>query len=354
MWIQRVINENNFKPMNYLFTRLDKWYSFGIIGGGERSPMARRNTEQRHSASNAVDTLPPQGALLAMYDAQIAAACAVRSAIPQIAAAAETVARCLKAGGRLVYAGAGSSGLMALADGLEIPGTFGVPREQIVVLLSEGVDKVAEFAAETEDDSQGGEDDARALGLGENDCLIAVSASGTTPYTLAALRTASENGARTIAIANDRDTPLATLAEIAIHLDTPPEIIAGSTRMGAGTAQKIALNMISTQAGILLGHVHDGYMVNVRAENAKLRDRARRMIAAIAGCDEQMAADSFVRSGGNTKLAILLAGGAESPEIARAMLQQSGEVLRPALQRLHASQDLNHNAPEGAPTGASR
>jgi N-acetylmuramic acid 6-phosphate etherase len=300
--------------------------------------MALRNTEQRHKASEAIDTLPPEAALMAMCDVQIAAACAVRRAIPQIAEAAETVARCLKAGGRLVYAGAGSSGLMAMADALEISGTFGIARERILILLSEGLTTIADFAAETEDDSRRGADDVRALALTEADCLIVVSASGATPYAVAALRAAKETSAKTIAIANNPDTPLLALAGIAIQLDTPPEIIAGSTRMGAGTAQKIALNMISTQAGILLGHIHDGYMVNMRADNAKLRDRARRMVSAITGCDERTAHDTFARSGGSTKIAILLASGAGSPEAARAILAQSGDALRPALQNLAAYQ----------------
>ena len=165
-----------------------------------------------------------------------------------------------------------------------------------------------------------------------------VNSIAATPYAIAALRAARESRAKTIAIANNPDTPLLALAGIAIHLDTPPEIIAGSTRMGAGTAQKIALNMISTQAGILLGHIHDGYMVNVRAENAKLRDRARRMVSAITGCDERTAHDAFTQSDGCTKIAILLASGAGSPEAARTMLQQSREVLRPALQKLTSSQ----------------
>jgi N-acetylmuramic acid 6-phosphate etherase len=314
--------------------------------------MALRNTEQRHSASDALDALPPETALTAMYDVQIAAARSVHGAIPRIAAAAETVARCMKAGGRLVYAGAGSSGLMALADGLEIPGTFGVPREQVVILISEGIATLADFANETEDDSQRGEDDVRALGLTDKDCLIALSASGTTPYAVAALAAARASGARTIAIANNQGAPLLALADIAIHLDTPPEILAGSTRMGAGTAQKIALNMISTQAGIHLGHVHDGYMVNVEVVNAKLRDRARRMVSAVTGCDEQTAGDSLAQAAGSTKVAILLASGAGSVEAARTMLQHSGEVLRPALQQLHASP--NCKAPDGASTGASR
>jgi N-acetylmuramic acid 6-phosphate etherase len=303
--------------------------------------MALRNTEQRHSAARALDTLSPEAALTALCTAQIAAARSVEAAIAQIAEAASAVARCLKGGGRLIYAGAGSSGLMAMADGLEMPGTFGIAREQIVILLSEGLATIAQFAPEAEDDGWRGADDIHKAAPTAKDCLIAVSASGSTPYAVAALAAAKESGAATIALANNAGAPLLALADIAIHLDTPPEIVAGSTRMGAGTAQKIALNMISTLAGIHLGHIHDGYMVNLRAENAKLRDRARRMVSAIAGCDERTAADSFALAEGSTKIAVLLASGAGSPEAARALLEQSGHALRPALKNLHQKLHLS-------------
>lgn len=299
--------------------------------------MALRNTELRHKAANALDSLPPEAALMALCAAQVAAARSVEAAIAQIAEAAEVAARCLKAGGRLIYVGAGSSGLMAMADGLEIPGTFGIAREQIVILLSEGLETIAQFSAETEDDSRQGEEDIRKVAPTGKDCLIAVSASGTTPYAVAALEAARQCGAATIGLANNAGAPLLMQADIAIQLDTPPEVIAGSTRMGAGTAQKIALNMLSTLVGIHLGHVHDGYMVNVRAENAKLRERARRMVSAITGCDAQTAGDSFAKAGGSTKIAILLASGADNPEAAKAMLEQTGQALRPALEKLHRS-----------------
>jgi N-acetylmuramic acid 6-phosphate etherase len=297
--------------------------------------MALRNTEQRHTAAQALDTLSPIAALMALCSAQVAAARSVEGAIADIAEAASAVARCLRGGGRLIYAGAGSSGLMAMADGLEIPGTFGIAREQIVILLSEGIDTLAQFRAETEDDGWRGEDHVRAVAPTAKDCLIAVSASGSTPYALAALKAAKNCGAATIGLANNAGAPLLTLADIAIHLDTPPEMVAGSTRMGAGTAQKIALNMISTLAGIHLEHIHDGYMVNVRAENAKLRGRSRHMVSAIAGCDERMAAECLALADGSTKIAILLASGAASPDAARAMLEQSRQALRPALEKLH-------------------
>lgn len=291
-------------------------------------------TERRTDASRTLDTLPAEAALADMCAAHIAAARAVEAAIPDIARAAEAVARSLAAGGRLIYAGAGSSGLMAMADGLEIPGTFGIPREQIDIVLSEGLETVARFAAESEDDSLAGSRAVEAIRPTLADTLIAVSASGTTPFAVAALLAGGAHGATTIGIANNAGSPLLTRASIAIALDTPPEILAGSTRLGAGTAQKIALNMISTQAGVLLGHVHDGQMVNVRANNAKLRERARRMVGAIAGCDEATAALMLDRSDGDAKIAILMARGADGPEAARALLRQCGQALRPALERL--------------------
>ena len=135
-------------------------------------------------------------------------------------------------------------------------------------------------------------------GSAQGDCLIAVSASGSTPYAVGALKEAVRLGAKTIAIANNAGSPLLQLAEAPILLATPPEIIAGSTRMGAGTAQKIALNMLSTLAAIHLGHVHDGYMVNLHADNIKLRGRAARIVAAIAGCDEKAALAALEKTGG--------------------------------------------------------
>ncbi|TIP87878.1 MAG: N-acetylmuramic acid 6-phosphate etherase, partial [Mesorhizobium sp.] len=144
-------------------------------------------------------------------------------------------------------------------------------------------------------------------------------------------------GAATIAIANNKDAPLLRLADIAILLETPPELIAGSTRMGAGTAQKIALNMLSTLAAIHLGHVHDGYMVNLMADNIKLRDRATRIVAAISGRDKDDAARLLEKSGGAVKTAILLAAGAASADAAQKILEGTGQKLRPALSAIEGS-----------------
>ena len=181
-----------------------------------------------------------------------------------------------------------------------------------------------------------GAGDARAAGLGAGDCLIAVAASGRTPYALGAAEAAGAAGAAVIAVANNAGAPLLALADIPILLETPPEPLAGSTRLGAGTAQKIALNAISTMAGVLLGHVHDGMMVNLRADNAKLRDRAARIVGSIANVGEAQASAALEACGGLVKPAVLVASGAAGRDDAERRLGLAGQNLRAALGTLIA------------------
>ena len=298
--------------------------------------MAEKRTEALHEHAGGLDQQPPAVVLGFLADAQVEAAQAVRGAIGSIADAAKIVAETLGAGGRLAYAAAGSSGLMALADALELPGTYGIPRERIVVLFAGGAAALQDMAGAPEDDAAGAAREVADAGLGNDDCLIAVSASGSTPYAVGALEEAVRRGARTIAIANNAGSPLLECAEAPILLATPPELIAGSTRMGAGTAQKIALNMLSTLAAIHLGHVHDGYMVNLFADNIKLRGRAARIVAAVAGCDEQSALAALEKTGGEVKPAVLIAAGADA-KTAEELLDGTGRRLRPALSKLEGS-----------------
>src|SRR5690606_3386551 len=279
------------------------------------------------------------------------AARAAEGAVPEIARAAELAAEALSGGGRLFYAAAGSSGLMALADALELPGTYGIARDRIVVLLAGGTDALTTMTGSPEDDAGAAEAEACRFGIGPADALIAVTASGSTPYPLAAAAVAKAAGARTIGIANNRGAALLKQVDVGICLETPPEVVAGSTRMGAGTAQKIALNMLSTLAAVHLGHVHDGYMVNLVADNAKLRDRAARIVSAVAGCGHEEARYFLEKSGGSVKTAILLAAGAGDAETAQRILERSGHRLRPALsaargERERAVSDLVTTEPE--------
>jgi N-acetylmuramic acid 6-phosphate etherase len=299
--------------------------------------MGEPRTEALHQNAEKLDTQPPEVILSSLANAQIEAASAVRNAFSAIAAAAEIVAAKLAGGGKLAYAAAGSSGLMALADALELPGPYGIARDRIAILIAGGEDALKTLAGGPEDDAEQAAQAVADAGLGPTDCLIAVSASGTTPYAVRALEEANRRGAATIAIANNRGAPLLKLAGTAILLETPPEVIAGSTRMGAGTAQKIALNMLSTLAAIHLGHVHDGYMVNLHADNAKLRGRAARIVAAIAGRSDSEAMRLLEESGGAVKVAILLAAGAASADAAKQLLDRTGQRLRPALCAIEGS-----------------
>ncbi|MCA0278534.1 MAG: N-acetylmuramic acid 6-phosphate etherase [Proteobacteria bacterium] len=299
--------------------------------------MAPRRTEAVHKDAGGIDARAPESILRLLADAQIEAAGAVHAAIPEIAEAADKIAASLAAGGRLVYAAAGSSGLMALADALELPGTFGIPRERVFILLAGGREALINLAGGPEDDAGQAAHDVAATGLEAGDCLIALSASGSTPYAIGALEEAKRRGASTIAFANNAGAPMFDIAETSVLLATPPEVVAGSTRMGAGTAQKIALNMMSTLAAIRLGHVHDGYMVNLHADNIKLHERAARIVSAISGSSESEAQALLEKSGGSVKIAILLAAGAASLEEASQLLEGAELKLRSALSKLEGS-----------------
>ncbi|MGD9912777.1 MAG: N-acetylmuramic acid 6-phosphate etherase [Rhizobiaceae bacterium] len=296
--------------------------------------MALARTEQQHAEAAGLDVQPPETILRILAEAQVQAAAAVGQALPQIAEAAATAADALRGGGRLIYAAAGSSGLMALADALEMPGTFGIARDRVVTLMAGGIASLTDMVGGVEDDAEEAAREISALGVSASDCVFALSASGTTPYAVGALTQAKKLGARTIGIANNAGTPLVTGADIGIVLPTPPEVIAGSTRMGAGTAQKITLNMLSTLVAVHLGHVHDGFMVNLRADNEKLRGRAARIVSAVSGTDIEQARRALDTAGGAVKEAVLLASGSRGADEARQLLGESNEHLRDALKRL--------------------
>ncbi|WP_027231950.1 N-acetylmuramic acid 6-phosphate etherase [Phyllobacterium sp. UNC302MFCol5.2] len=296
--------------------------------------MAVSRTEERNERAFGLDERSPEDVLQLLHEAQIEAAASVSQALGSIAEAATLAAHTLASGGRLAYAAAGSSGLMALADALEIPGTYGISPERIVILIAGGIASLGRLAGSYEDDTSQATADIAAAGLGAGDCLIAVSASGTTPYALAAIEAGKQCGMKVIAIANNPAVPLFDKADIAITLETPPEMVAGSTRMGAGTAQKIALNLLSTLMAIHLGHVHDGYMVNLTADNLKLRDRAAAIVAAVGGCERGDAVRLLEASGGSVKAAILLAAGAEGPQKALEILESNQQRLRPSLSEI--------------------
>ena len=220
---------------------------------------------------------------------------------------------------------------MAAADAQELGGTFSIPEALVRIHMAGGLPTGQDMPGETEDDISG-----LAAGLAEltaRDVIIAVSASGSTPYTVAAVEIAKTRGATVIAIANIPDTPLLAFADQPILLQTPPEVLSGSTRMGAGTSQKIALNMLSPLMAVDLGHVHDGMMVNLRADNAKLRARAAHMVSDIGQVSLSEAEGALVRTQDNVKAAILVARGLAADH-ARQLLDDTGGLLRPVLEKL--------------------
>ncbi|NKB53594.1 MAG: N-acetylmuramic acid 6-phosphate etherase [Rhizobiaceae bacterium] len=295
-------------------------------------------TESLHASAAGIDGRSPDQILGLIHQGQLAATDAVKHGLGQIAAAAKHMAECHLAGGKLIYVGAGSSGLMALADGLELPGTFGIPMSQIRILFAGGNESLADMKGGPEDDEEQARKDVNAAGIEPGDCAILVSASGTTPYTLAAQRLLQSLGATSVGLANNQPSPLLDNSDFPVFLATPPEVIAGSTRMGAGTSQKIALNMLSTLMGIHLGHVHDGMMVNLVADNAKLQDRARRMVTKIAKCNEQTADHALACADGSVKIAVLLAAGQKNVKQAQQLLAANRGKLRAALSDLTVSQ----------------
>lgn len=293
--------------------------------------MLSKVTESLHPKSAGLDQRPLHESARLLAEAQIAAAQAVQPAEPAIARAAALMAQTVRAGGTLHYLAAGSSGLMAAADAQELGGTFSIPAEQLRIHMAGGLPRGVEMPGDTEDDTS---DLAhRLVGLGAQDCMIAVAASGRTPYTVAGAKIARDKGASVIGIANNPQTPLLELADFPILLATPPEMLSGSTRMGAGTAQKIALNMLSTLMAVDLGHIYDGMMVNLRAENIKLRARASAIVQRIADVPAEQADAALELSGGDVKPAVLIAARGLPRETALAQLEDAGGLLRVALER---------------------
>lgn len=291
-------------------------------------------TEAVASSALGIDKKPDIEVLGAILDGQRRAVDAVEAAIPALARGAALGVRALQGGGRLIYLGAGSPALMSLADALEVPATYGIPYDRIVLVLADGATIATRLNGVREDDADGARADLTAVGVGPNDCVIATSASGTTPYTVAGLRAARAAGASVIGIAGNADAPLLAEADVAVLLDTGPEIISGSTRMGAGTAQKAALNMLSTLIGVRLGHVYDGLMVNMVADNEKLRGRAARIVTTVAGVNGDVAATALEQSNGVIKPAILIAAGATSVTDAQSLLGKTNGNVREALAAL--------------------
>jgi N-acetylmuramic acid 6-phosphate etherase len=302
--------------------------------------MQGRLTETVSNSAAGIDTWPDQRILSALLGGQERAIAAVATALPDIARAAEIAAAALGKSGRLIYVGAGSSGVIAALDALELPGTFGIPPKQALAIIAGGAASFQRLDGAVEDDADQARADIAAAGIGANDVVLGISASGATIYTCAALKEARARGAATVGIACNESAPIHHDATITITLLSGGEVLAGSTRMGAGTAQKAALNLLSTLIAVKLGHVHDGMMVNVRPENEKLRARAAGIVARIANVDLAIAQEKLRAANFEPKIAILLAAGAASVSDAASLLTKYQGHLRPALAWLGATPQM--------------
>jgi N-acetylmuramic acid 6-phosphate etherase len=287
-------------------------------------------TERLSPRYSGIDLWGASDALDAMIEAQFTAVAAVRSARAAIEQAVAAMEARLEERGRLIYAGAGTSGRLAAQDGAELMPTFSWPQDRLLLLIAGGPEALIQAVEGAEDEVEHAIALVRQYGIEASDVVIAVAASGSTPFTLACLRGAKRKGALTIGIANSSGTPLLAEAEYPIFLDTGPEPIAGSTRMKAATAQRTTLNLLSSLLMIRLGRVYEGLMINMQATNTKLTKRSETMLAHLTGRDNTEVQRALSRSNGNIKLAMLLLKGCSLEDAKRALDRTQGR-LRAAL-----------------------
>ena len=267
-------------------------------------------------------------AMEAMWEGQLAAVAAIGHALPAISAATSAAHQALGERGRLVYVGAGTSARVAVQDGAELMPTFAWPLERVHFVIAGGESAFTASIEGAEDDVADAVKQIDAARLSAHDVVIAVAASGTTPFTVSALQRAGEHRAVTIGIANNSGTALLASANYPVLVETGRELIAGSTRMKAGTAQKVVLNLISTGIMLRLGRVYRGMMVNMQSTNAKLRRRAESMVAQIAGCSEARAASVLEETEGNIKVAALVVLGYDKAEAEAILASHHGNLRR--------------------------
>jgi N-acetylmuramic acid 6-phosphate etherase len=267
-------------------------------------------------------------AMEAMWEGQLAAVAAVGRALPAITAATNAASQALGDRGRLIYVGAGTSGRVAVQDGAELTPTFAWPQERLRFIIAGGESAFAACAEGAEDDIADAIKQADAARLSPCDVVIAVSASGTTPFAVAALQQAGTYRAITIGVANNPGTALLTSATYPVLVETGRELIAGSTRMKAGTAQKVVLNLISTGIMLRHGRVYRGMMVNMQMTNAKLKRRAEAIVARIAGCSEAQAACALGQTDGDIKMAALVVLGHDRAEAESILASRKGNLRR--------------------------
>ncbi len=262
------------------------------------------HTEERNPRSTHIDTMPLADALALINDENRRALDAVDAALPQIGEVCLAMEASIRSGGRIFYVGAGTSGRLGVMDAAECPPTFGVPRELFTGIIAGGTPCLTAAAEAQEDSAERGRADLVSAGVTGRDTVIGISASGGAAYVVAALEYANEIGAYSAALVNNPASPMEKVSQTTIMVDSGPEVITGSTRMKAGTTQKIVLNMLSTMAMVRCGYVYENMMVNLRPTNIKLRGRVIRIVREILGCDEETAVTRLEKADWNIRKAV--------------------------------------------------
>lgn len=291
-------------------------------------------TEQENPRTRDISSRPVPEILRLINEEDHLVPAAVQRVLPDVVRAVEAIVERLDAGGRLIYVGTGTSGRLGVLDASECPPTYGVPPDLVQGVIAGGYEACHRAVEASEDDADAGVRDLEARGLTEKDAVVGLAASGRTPYTVGAVRHARARGAFTAAVTCVSGSEITRVVDVAIVPVVGPEVVTGSTRMKAGTAQKLVLNMISTAAMIRLGYVTGNRMTNMQARNSKLRQRSIRVVSAEAGIDERAAALALERAGGDLPAALVMLKTGRSREEARRALDATHGVIERAIQRL--------------------
>jgi len=289
-------------------------------------------TEQRNPRSRGLDRKSTLEIVRVLNREDASVAPAVRRELPKIARAADAIAKAFRSGRRLFYVGAGTSGRLAALDAAECPPTFGTPQRMVQVVIAGGARALQHAVEGAEDSAANGARDLRRAGIGKRDVVVGLSASGTTPYVLGALAFARRRGAMTVGVTSNPNSPLARRARIAIAPNTGPEAISGSTRLKAGTAQKMVLNLLSTAAMVRSGRIYENWMIYVALTNRKLRRRGARILEEAAGVDLRAAEHALGQTGHDLPAALVMLKTGASAQAARKSLAASRGNVRHAIE----------------------
>jgi N-acetylmuramic acid 6-phosphate etherase len=293
--------------------------------------LSQMITEGRNPASQNIDELSTEAMLRVINDEDKKVALAVEAIVPQIAQVVDAITAAFSKGGRLIYCGAGTSGRLGILDASECPPTFGTPRSQVVGLIAGGHTAILQAVENAEDNVEQGAQDLKDINFNANDVLVGIAASGRTPYVLGALAYAKQQGAFSAALTCNPNSPMSQAADVALTPVVGPEVVTGSSRMKAGTAQKLVLNMLTTGAMIRSGKVYGNLMVDVEATNQKLVQRQINIVKQATDCDDASAQQALNACHGHCKTAILMVLAGLDASEAKALLKQNSGFIRHAL-----------------------